>query len=84
MEPQPTTRRDFRDAEQQGYLIAATGRGAAFDVWDQPTRMYEGQALHVLRVDAESGEVLACRRDDGKLVRLSPDGLEVQTTTYGR
>ena len=81
--PLPSTGREFRDAEQQGYVVVATGHGAAFDALDQPTPMYAGQAVHVLRVDAESGEVVACRHDDGKLVRLSPDGLEVETTTYG-
>ena len=84
IEPLPTTHRGFQDAEQQGCLVVATGRGAAFDALDQPTQMYEGQAVHVLHVDAESGEVLACRQDDHKLVRLSPDALELETTTYGR
>ena len=83
LEPQPATRREFQDAEQQGYAIVANGRGEAFDALDQPVQMYKGQAVHVLRVDPESGEVLACRNDDHKLVRLSPDSLEVEMTTYG-
>ncbi len=82
--PLPSTSRGFRDAEGQGYVVVATGHGAAFDAWDQPTLMYEGQSVHVLRVDAESGEVVACRHDDGKLVRLPLGDLEVETTTYGR
>ena len=81
-EPQPTTRREFQEAERQGLLVAATGRGGAVDALDQPTRMDAGEALHVLRVDPDSGEVLACRLEDHKLVRLSPDGLEVEDTTY--
>ena len=84
IEPLPVTRRGFQDAEQQGYLVVATGRGAAFDVWDQPVQMCKGQAVHVLRVDAGSGEVLACRYDDRSLVRLPPDSLEIETTNYGR
>lgn len=74
VEPQPATCREFQDAEQQGYLIAATGRGAAFGTGDQVIQMQEGESLHVLRVDPDSGEVLVRRLDDHSLARLSPTG----------
>ena len=80
--PQPTTRREFQDAEQQGYLIAATGLGLAFGTGDQPIQMQAGEALHVLKVDPRSGEVLVLRLDDHTLARLSSEGVEVRTTTY--
>ena len=84
LEPQPTTRREFQDAEQQGDLISATGRGIALGIGDQPIQMQGGEALHVLRVDPRTGEVLVCRLDYHSLARLSPEGLEAETTTYGR
>ena len=83
IEPQPTTRREFQDAEQRGYLVAATGHGVAFGIGDQVIAMQEGEALHVLRVDPDSGDVLVRRLDYHTLARLAPDGLEVRATTYG-
>ena len=58
---------------------AAAGRAAR---GINPSKCIRARGLHVLRVDPDSGEVLACRLDDRKLVRLSPDGLEVEATTY--
>ena len=84
VEPLPTTRREFQQAEQQGYLIAATGLGPAVNFWDRPVQMCNGEALHVLGVDADSGEVLVRRLDDHTLARLTLAGLEVRATTYGR
>ena len=82
VEPQPTTRREFQDAEEQGCLIAATGMGMAFGTGDQPVQMQAGEALHVLRVDLRTGEVLVRRLDDHSLARLSPEGLEARATTF--
>ncbi len=84
VEPPPISWGEFQDAEQRGCLIAATGRGVAFGPGDQSVEMTAGEALHVLRVDPRSGEVLVRRLDDHTLARLSPDGLEVRATTYGR
>ena len=82
-EPQPTTYAEFQDAEQRGCLIAATGRGVAFGVGDQRVYPQAGEALHVLRVNPQTGEVLVRRVDEHTLARLSSDALEVRTTTYG-
>ena len=84
VEPQPTTLREFKDAEQLGCFITATGRGAAFGIGDQPVQLDKGEALRVLRVDLRSGEVLVRRLDHHTLARVSPDALEVRATTYGR
>lgn len=84
VEPQPTTRYEFQAAERQGDLIAATGRGLAFGIGDQAIQMQPGEALHVLRVNPDSGEVLVRRLDYHSLARLSLDGLEVRATTYGQ
>ena len=84
VEPQPTTLDEFRAAEAQGNLIAATGRGVAFGLGDQPVEMQAGEALHVLRIDPRSGEILVRRLDTLSLARLSPVGVEVRATTYGR
>ncbi len=84
VEPQPTTYAEFQDAEQQGCLIAATGLGMAFGLGDQPVRMQAGEALHVLGIDARSGEVLVRRLEYYTLARISAEGLEVKASAYGR
>ena len=84
VEPQPTTYAEFQDAEQRGCRIAATGRGVAFGLGDQRVDLEAGETLRVLRVNPRTGEVLVRRLEEHTLARLSPDALEVRTTTYSR
>ena len=82
VEPQPTTYREYREAERQGFLVAATGRGLAEGIDDLPTQMHDGEGLHVLAVDPATGEVVVRRLDDNTLARVDQAGLEVRATTY--
>ena len=82
VEPQPTTYGEFQEAERQGYLVAATGFGLAIGLDDLPTHVQAGERLHVLRVDAVTGEVLVRRLDYNTIVRVNFEGVEVRGTTY--
>ena len=82
VEPQPTTSGEFRDAERQGYLIAATGSEMALGIDDLPTHLEAGAPLHVLQVDPRTGEALVRRLDDNTFARVNLEGLEVRATTY--
>ena len=82
VEPQPTTGAEFQDAERQGYLVAATGRGEAFGVDDLPTQLQANERLHVLRVDPSTGEVVVLRLDYSTVACVSFEGVEVRRTSY--
>ena len=81
-DPQPTSLGEFREAERQGYLVAATGYGPAYGVDDLPVKMQAGERLHVLRVMPDRDEVLVQRLDYHTLARVGRDGWELRGTTF--